>query len=301
MVPTYYTNNSYADPLSLVWLSPDCPDPVWEIAMRNKIKADRVNMADTIGEWRETANAVSGGCDALRNAWQFVRKLRRTPRNRWPQEFRHLWDRRETLSFRDIPSAYLVTIFGISPWLTLASDAVDALRLAATHGVVKKYSVTKKTSKELSIEGDFGGECKVTVSKRSRAQFIVRYKPNLGEFTAGNIGEAMWAGVPISFMVDWFIGIGSWLSAIDAMDGVQSVIGTVTSRETRTAVDNRAFGRPTADWTHGGTQTGLARTTRYQRTVHDSIGLPLYIEHGDSATFGKLITSLAILYEMRRS
>lgn len=277
--------------------------PPWEIAMRNKIKADRLCLADSIGEWRETADAVSGGAKALRNAMRYMRQLVRMPRSRWPGELRHLFDRRRTLTVRDIPGAYLCTVFGVVPWVDLANEVGEKLAIAASAGIVKRYSVTRKRSDVLDFPGIRGGSLRVQVDKTTRAVFLVRHRADGGSFTTGNVLESLWAGVPMSFMIDWFVGVGSWLSAIDALADVDMSIGTVTTRERRTCIDMRKGGRFSAlpsnlqitDHRHG---SGFYQY--YNRVVTSTIGFPLHLEWQPTPTLGKLISTLAVLHELRR-
>jgi hypothetical protein len=257
-------------------------------------------MADTIGEWRETAEAVEGGAKALQKAYNFVKKLKNTPRKFWPKVLMGKWRRRKTLKPDDINTIYLVTTFGVLPWMNLAQDAIDALNSGNVKPPRRRFTVTKKAQRVYRTTGKSGGELVATSEIVKRAVLHVRYKPNLSNFTSGNIAEALWAGVPLSFMVDWFISVGDWLSAIDALDGVESIIGTVTTHSRGSFVDSRLqSSSPSSGGTGYVMREGRGSVKVYNRQVVNTVGMPLTVEWKNSASYGKLISSLAILRNLR--
>lgn len=284
---------------------PELAVPSWEIPMRNKINDFQVSLADTIGEWRETAKAVRGGAYALRRAYRFFRRLRRMPRHRWPRELKHLWQRRRTLTFGDLPSKYLAIQFGILPWVQFAVDSAEALERAATKGLMQKFCVTRNVDWSKNFGSPLGvGAAVAQMNKSVRAVFYVRYRPYTPDFTAGNGLDALWAGTPMSFMVDWFISVGDWLAAVGALNNVESVRGTVVTRTRKSVVDTRPSGYTYVGGLAGFPvieQRGTYMRQEYRREAASVIGLPLTLEwKGPTSNgFGKLMSSLAILHSLR--
>lgn len=287
---TTHTYNPYIGYDSTGLAAPDVSIP-----LRNAIKNERVSLAESIGEWRETARAVSGGAAALRNVAQFVASLRRTPYRYWPKRFRKLWNRRRTLSLHDIPAAYVVTQFGVLPWIELAVASGQALALRDGRPLVRRFKVSRTSSASKEVQGTYGGARRTRESITMTSVAYVIYKSNIGCFTAGNPLEAIWAGVPCSFMVDWFLGVGSWLSAIDALDGVSSYTGCTTRRDIRTVFDSRVNRFPTGSLARKGSMTRKF----YQRTPLSTV-MPALPQWRPSVSWGKLMSSMAILHQLKR-
>lgn len=276
------------------WVYPpeNTADPDVILNLMNQIKSHRCNMAESIGEWRETARAVEGGADGLRNAYRFVRSLAKTPRKKWPRKFKRLWENRDRIKPGDVPGAYLMTQFGILPYLQLANDASQALIDTGTKPLVKVFRARAEKVEEW-------GSADWIYAKRTRSAngvAVVEYKPDLGNFTPGNIGEALWASLPLSFMVDYFIGIGSWLSAIDALSGVGRYAGTISVRETYRCTDNIKPGA----WPIV-VEPGRVSRRAYKRGLLSFPVVPPLPQWRTSSSFGKLTSSLAILYQLRKS
>jgi hypothetical protein len=115
--------------------------------------------------------------------------------------------------------------FGIQPLCHDLGAGVAALSGKAEKPLVRRYVVTKKDHID-TYAGGYKGVAKTSV----RAIAYVTYDTGFGPINIGNPLEWAWELIPFSFVVDWAFPIGDWLGALDAMTGVNSTIGTVTTK-----------------------------------------------------------------------
>jgi hypothetical protein len=288
--------------------------PPWELAMRLKIKAHAVNLADTIGEWRESVEALESGANLVKQAYdaakkrkeqraaEAVRSSRKKARRPNRKTMRGLLKKRKLStkelvlgSIDDVIGADLAIKFGVKPYLSLADDLQAKLAAVATEGVVRRLVVTVPGSRSgTAAFGHFTYEWSTTTSKR--AVVYVKIKPYNPVWTAGNPLEALWAGTTLSFMVDWFWDFGSYLSSIDAMNDVDWVRGTLTTRKFATAKGVKS------DLNLESNPTYVSRSI--QRDVITSIPIAqlpsVRLPEADLNSLGKLVSSMEILYGLRR-
>lgn len=289
--PGWSYRNYYTTVFPASYYQPEVPH--WETDMLMKIKGTAVNLAETLGEYRESVAAFQGATDVMKRAWTEAKTRYQTgrgSRRRNPYAGKN-WRKKVAL---DILGADLAVKFGVIPYINLALDSLDALEKAATDGVVKRFVVTKKAISEDEITyGYFMYRWQCVSSYR--AICYVRFNPNRGNFTAGNPLEAIWAGVGLSFMVDWFLDVGSFLSALDALHGVDGVSGTLTKKETWRADCFNGNG-----W-HGMPLVALHRHRSHERDFLATVPMPRTPVWKPSVSWGKLQSSIEILLGMKLS
>lgn len=275
-------------------------EPSTAIDVLRKIKSVRVSMAENLGEWKETARAVEGGTSALYNAFKDLGRLARSPKSRWPSELRRMWKGRapSELSLHTVSSAYVTTQYGVLPYINLANASLEQM-LKSEHGLtlVKRIKAARKAEVTTRVSGSAGGELRKTHECRVSTICYVSYYFDIGNFESGNILEAVWAGLPASFMVDWFLGIGQWLSAIDALDGVRSVKGVTSIRKKWINSDTRVQVFK-AGFTPSLLTQGVTVGHSYRRDWVNT-SMPPLPEWRPSVSWGKLMSSVALLHAMR--
>lgn len=300
-VPYLYTDYYQVVPVQ-DW--PAEPVPDWALAMRNKIQSDKVSFAESLGEWRESVELLHGTTTAMKKAWRLARNVWRNRKHRktlvrW---FKTLYGRDpdDRLEIVDAMSVDLMLKFGIVPTIDLLAKSCDQLR--SVKPALRRLQVTVSETTRKSVKGNTSGTYEIEWTKSLRAIAYVRYNPDSSDFTAGNIAEALWAGTRLSFMLDWFINVSSYLSSFNAMNGVTSVYGVLCDRQWVTGHDNRI------DLTRGNNQTvsllwpGFWKRRSYQRTTFTSLpmaSVPRFAPM-DSHLWGKLFSSSEILYTMRK-
>jgi hypothetical protein len=128
----------------------------------------------------------------------------------------------------ELANTTLLADFGISPLVSDLEDSFFALNNAFSKPIYKRFKVKAATTKSVSdplttAEGQW--DCTEWVTA------YVELEPQpLGPFDFGNPLELAWELTPFSFVVDWGIGVGDYLSALDALKSVKSSIGTVTRK-----------------------------------------------------------------------
>lgn len=210
------------------------PDLYWSIDFLNKVKSLKgYNLSGYIGEYPETINLFTVAAKGLHD-------VARVARGKSPKHSLALYRKWKSTKRKpkDISSAWLFSHFAVAPNLDLLSYSLTDLHnkliepLPYEEVYVKKQAVrhVKKTYKILyndSAVSDILEVQNIEHKIKARIVFKTGYR---NEFQAGNILEAAWEGVPFSFVVDWMFNVGDTLSALDALNGVDSLIGTNTKR-----------------------------------------------------------------------
>jgi hypothetical protein len=201
-------------------------------------------------------------------------------------------------AFNDLVGADLALKFGILPTANLLFDSVEQYsRLLPSFF---REQVTIKASTNKTVAGAYGGEARIDYHRSQRAVCYIWLKPDTADYTAGNLAEALWAGTRLSFMLDWFFNVGSYLSALDAMSNVERISGVLSTRDNITIKDTRVPYH-TTPW-----HVSQAATRRYystQRSVISSVPLPRLWDNFNAQTtdaLKKLLSSVEVLVTMRK-
>jgi hypothetical protein len=292
----------FPGPVAEVWVE----EPDWVLPLRLKMQSDKVNLADTLGEWREAMRLMGDTRSFFVRAARETAKIFRSRRKvrQATKAFKRLFKRRpqDRWELGDYVQMDLLIKFGIRPTVQTLEDIADALDRIAV--IRRRYQVTlrKRYDAELPAEPGYSGALITHARRSARAIAYVTFDVNNPAITAGNIAESLWAGTRLSFVVDWFWNFGSYLTGFNAMDGVTSFRGTVGHRIVATRSDSRTA------YVSGGTRTTFrpAKSTfkSYERTVMLSLpaaSLPKLTPLSEAAEWSKWISLREILYSMRQS
>lgn len=202
---------------------------------RNKalleLKDQTVNLSLAFKERQKTVGLVT---DAVNNAIRVIRRVKQTLRD--PGRLRALRSRLKG-KWKEIPDAWLLYRYGVVPTMLDAYGAIEALE-KRDNGTYERYMITvrgKSTTvlppKLVSHEvGPYGRYWTVpnTVIDRwmlaSKYGARVRYDAaltnstylRLSEVGITNPLEVAWELLSFSFVVDWFLSVGDWCTALDA-------------------------------------------------------------------------------------
>lgn len=194
------------------------PTPTnWELKMRLKIKETSVNLGNTLVEYRDTARMFSRFASGLGAAWKLYR-------GRLPK---HL---RRRLRPCDVAAAELTYSYGVEPLVSDMYDSAERLNHRMNRDIRRRFFVRSRSNNrgtKINSNGDF-----VTFDweRTDHVTAYVKFHPNTGDFTIGNPAELAWEVIPFSFVVDWGLGVGDWLSALDALKDVSSLHGVVSTK-----------------------------------------------------------------------
>jgi hypothetical protein len=195
----------------------------------------------------------------------------------------------------DIVSADLALKFGIKPYINQIEDAVDALQSVKV--CKRRLQVTVKAETRKSTAGLNGGSYDVRWIRSYRAIAYVTFDWESSDFTAGNIGEALWAGSKLSFMVDWMWDVSSYLRSFNATNGVTSLRGVLCDRQRVIGRDDRLNLVRSSGATTSILRVGTWARRSYQRSTFTSIpmaSVPMP-KLPDSDIWGKLLSAGEIL------
>ena len=199
-------------------------------------------------------------------------------------------------------------------WMPLLMDVKGAAEFFAQQHVIRspKFTVTASESivrsKNYAVTvATYGGGSPhdITVFLSGTAKVKVKIwcelsSPHLSEMQQlglTNPALVAWELVPFSFVFDWFIQVGDWLTAMTAQQGVtirrkmystEETMGYVANEPATSASDLvYVYGTTASEW--GGSRR------RYVRSIPDLSPFSLYPPMTNSFGFAKLVTSLALI------
>lgn len=238
------------------------------------IKDSSMNLAEFIGEYRETVDMVSSG---VKKVVEVIRDIRDVARGKRPKTgvfarrpYRYFTPRNWKKKLRVLPSAMLLSDFGLAPMIDGATEALSTWDTRATKPIIRRITLSRSKMTDIGDTGSgwddaFSG----TRITSKRAIVYVRYDPARDlAYTAGNILEANWAAIPFSFLVDKFVNVGDWLSSLDAMDGVMTTAGTITTKITQDTWHEEL----PVTWRAAGWYLKTAGSTHYESYRRDLLG-----------------------------
>lgn len=197
-----------------------------------KLKDQHLNVGVALAEARMTANLVGSTATRLALAYRSLRK------GRFAEARRHLG-----LRGRSQPANWLELQYG---WKPLLSDVYGAAHEVARLGSdFDSWITTVKAVYREQLEFDEYVEVNQPIGRtrifgKSEASVFVRldYEPEDHVYMwASRLGltnplEIAWELVPYSFVVDWFLPVGDWLSTLDATLGYKFKSGSRSERTT---------------------------------------------------------------------
>jgi len=257
------------------------PIPPWKTSLLLKIKADKVNLGETLAEYRQTANMFKTlGLAMLRG----YRALRRGDISGLS---RHT-------NLDTIASGRLVYQFGIKPLVNTLYDSIQAM-MNAPRSPHKKYTDYTVAETEAIMYG-----YTTTGKQEVNSTCYVEFDADLiSSFTLGNPAELAWELTPFSFLVDYFFSIGDYLSSLDALVDVKSWVGCYSIQKTETCLWHDPVSNPNALM---GTVVGIRPSTwkkkSYQRFVITNLS-PEGPQWKPSLSFGRILNIMALAVVLR--
>lgn len=284
------------------------------LQLRLKIKSLTTNLTGLLAEADETANMFVELARRLRDAYKFARDYRKLSRLRKErQRWRGLPVRSRVPVFRKsfdtetLASAWLIADFGIAPLVGDLAEACKRLQSGAHAARVAVKAASVSTTEVAYVSRGFAAtaagyraDCEVRSKweKREHAMVLVTFDDTkIRSFTPGNPLEWAWERLTLSFVVDYVLRVGDWLSAIDALEGVSGISGWLTTRQqiltvctpiTTTPTDR--YGKVYVNGTHG---SYVYKS--HQRDVITDIPMPRLPEWRPSANWKRVADMSAIL------
>lgn len=216
----WYTASTFTPLCGLDWNRLDSK-------LRKKIQGDTVNLAQSIAEYRQVCGMVSHFAgDILRvfhglrsGLWvvDFVKAIT-TPRNKKELALANRW-----LEYQ----------YGVKPLMSDIYATAAVLNKNVNEGILKYVEVstleTSQSISKLSGSGERSYECTSTKTSIVRQKASARYRIASSKLmTATSVGITnpallAWELIPYSFVIDWLIPIGDYLSSLDALWAVSDL------------------------------------------------------------------------------
>ncbi len=207
-----------------------------------KLKNQSINFGVAFGEYKETAELISSVATRIGKS---VRAFRSKNPRSWGQVVKNqtsaaINGRKGSPRGSGIPNAWLELQYGWNPMMADVDSAASQLSNSASSGHPFRCHVKGRAKNDLSAIS-WGTASSAANSgflrQRSGTEFcLVRADYELASpllATISSLGltnplEIVWELVPYSFVVDWFLPIGNWLSTMDADFGWRFLGGSVT-------------------------------------------------------------------------
>jgi hypothetical protein len=272
-----------------------------EIKALGKIADAKVNVAVAYAEAHKTSDLIYSTARRIDRAYRAFRRgdLKGVARNL-------------NITPKKLHNSWLEYKYG---WMPLLMDVKGAAEFFAQQHVVRppRFKVTCKTVLHRDYFRTFkyaawgGAADDATGTEHDTRDFVATLcawcelsSPHLSELQQlglTNPALVAWELVPFSFVFDWFISVGDWLTGLTALQGV-TVLRAFYSV---VSVDTFAMGIPAtirADASYK--YESAAQTYELQKRLYTRV--PFVFEPGslhppvkDSYDFPKLVTSLALL------
>jgi len=199
----------------------------------NHVRDQEIDLGVSLGEYRETASFVASAMrKTARSFMQFKRGNVSGAMRTLTGEANDAW--------RDIPgvasNAWLAYSYGLSPLVKDVYDSVDLYQrryerlvtipiARGSHKAIVNATVTHSS-------GKYSAQIASHISSRCVVEFDVENPllRTLDQLGVINPLSVAWELVPFSFVVDWFIPIGSFISGIVPPQGVKFRRGYVTTK-----------------------------------------------------------------------
>lgn len=203
------------------------------------IKNQKVNLSVVFAERKKTADTVMA---VARRMYHAVHAVKRGDVTAVERALGVAVTKRAKKALRDpdresskgMARAILELQYGIKPLLQDVYGAAEAL--ADTYNTRRTVVRSSATERGTSVSTDTNGQ--MNRVSNSTCEFTAKYCCYLAPSDAGsqtltslgitNPAEVAWELTPWSFVIDWFIPIGNWISTWDALVGVTVVAHTYT-------------------------------------------------------------------------
>lgn len=250
-----------------------------------KLKSQKVNLAQAFAERRMTAGLVADSLTRMANS---MITLNRALRGKEKEAIRAAWKilRGFKNSPKAIPSTWLEYQYGWTPLMNDVFGACEALKKRDEPGhwavTVKsgKREKTTETLMNLGITERWRHDVVITRDVGTFVRFDIipdeAYLATVSSLGLSNPALIVWELMPYSFVADWFIPIGDWLSSMDATNGFKFGWGSVSHRAEVVTKLRSHTGQSADDGIITADYKAFRREFRLQRTPYTSFPTPSF-------------------------
>lgn len=269
------------------------------IAVRNKLKQSKVNLGVAYAERNRTARLIGDTASRLARS---IRHLR-AGRIRRAMDELGISSRRNQPRGSNVPAKWLELQYGWKPLLSDVYGAASALenRQKSDWRVTAKSTQQETVYYTRSFNSTDMSLCRASVMRSvyARLDALPQNEATISLVSLGVTNPLIigWELVPFSFVVDWFLPIGDFISSLDATLGYAT-----TSYSSSLLVRANWYDEGRSGTITGATITnkfkGTKRMVRLDRQVSSSVPLPTLPGFKDPRSLGHMANGLALLTQV---
>lgn len=265
----------------------------------NRIQSGKVNLAQAFAERRQTANLFASTARRIATAVTALKK------GKVDVALRSLGSpsNRKSLSSRDIADQWLEIQYGWKPLLSDVYNSVDKLRKKDED--INRYLLTAK--RRVSTTGAWansfaGGGVTRRIRETSEASLFIRLDYRVQHQQVNSMAQLgvldpltlAWELLPWSFVVDWFLPIGDYLTAINATRGLAFVGGSRSYRTFTSSSASWSLG-PSPGQVKAVSGVGTKTVKSVQRQTYPSSPTPKFPLMKDPFSKSHVLNALALM------
>jgi len=186
-----------------------------------KIKGQKVDLATAIAEYKQTVDLVTGAAQNIYAVYQSFRS------GRAPADIARALANPRNRNGRNLANNWLQYQYGLKPLVSDIYGSAEALRDVLARGKTFKVSVSDHQSAVREKTYTLGSSLsQVELNRRVTARYKVSSQAlkSLAEVGITNPAVVVWELIPYSFVIDWMLPVGDWLSSLNALSGVEDLI-----------------------------------------------------------------------------
>jgi len=259
--------------------------------MRSKIKAQNVNLAQSIAEYRQTSKMFADLANDV------VKTFRSFRSGRVLNDLVRGVSRPRDQKAKAIANRWLQYQYGLRPAMSDVYGSAEALASKIRDGMYLYHTVRAKEEKRTKTPYQnvgFSQRIYTTYEHEWQGKCRARYKvsdPTMKQLAQIGISNPLllaWELVPYSFVIDWLIPIGNWLGSLDALVGVSDL---------RVARSQR-YKRVWTCYTSAGNNEHIQTLTQRQ-ALDSTLQMPQLV-YRPSTSFKALTNGVALLTQLRK-
>lgn len=217
IAPGFVTETTYYTYYPSANVNLQCSPNVW-LGVREKLGDSEINLSGYVGEYKETAGLLLTAAKGLKAVWD-VAHLR-------PPSFL----KGKKFSFKDVSAAWVNKQFVIKPLMSDIYDIHNEINSKRIKPdivkIIHRDEVTVTDSRKTS---DNTAMCFGTRTESQRAIIECTRNAHASHFVVDPL-DALWEAIPGSFLIDWLLPVGSWISSLHATRNFGGYYGTVTTK-----------------------------------------------------------------------
>lgn len=276
-------------------------------ALRNQIlaqvKGKGVNLAQMLGEYRQTADLFSSCCEKLYRLTMAVRK--RDPRILIYDYYSPSGRLRKSVSRRtrrNLSKSWLEYIYGVVPLMSDVHESIDALknRVVDRPPILHLKSQINTRPQKISKVKDstwisgFPAAWLYTGSRKNRMSAVVELRnlellQSLGAYGMTNPAALAWELTPFSFVIDWWVNVGEVLGSLDNLLYINS--------NRSVAVESQTYEQLTYCESFG--SAAYAKTVNKQRFPPVALGTIASLQYKPSISLTHIANGIALIGALR--